>query len=169
MTLSWSPAAGATTYSVTVSAGGAVVASETTSTTSVDVVGLAPGTAHTWQVVAVNELGETAGPTWSFTTAEPATTMTVASLVEGTRNAGKGRQQAVVTVTVVDGNGAPVAGATVEIAVSGGLTENLTGVTGSNGAVVLVSEGAAKRLRYDACVVSLGGTSLTPTPSIFDC
>ncbi len=168
-TLAWAPAAGASSYEVSVWVDGVEVASGTTSMTSLPVTGLVPGTVHTWQVTAVNALGETAGSLWSFTTAEPATTMTVSSVVETTRNAGKGRQQAVVTVTVVDGNGAPVEGATVEIAVSGGLNETLAGVTDRNGAVVLVSGGAVKRLAYDACVVSLGGTDLTPAPSVFDC
>ncbi len=83
------------------------------------------------------------------------------------RRNGRIREGAEVTVIVEDSQGAPIEGATVTIALSGRLSEVVSGVTGFDGSVVLRStqtRGTRRRaLTYTACIVDVQG-SLTYAP-----
>jgi hypothetical protein len=168
--LSWSPASGAAGYTVTVT-GVDETLSFTTTTTSLAVDGLVSGTSYQWRVDARNAIGTTTGATWSFTTATPATRATVSSLVQSSVSAGRGTRRAVAEVTVVDDNGAPVSGATVEVQFSGDISENVAGITDGSGRVALTSTSAAKKLNFSSCVFELnsGDAGLVREGSSFDC
>jgi PKD repeat protein len=77
-----------------------------------------------------------------------------------------GRWQAQDVVQVVDGNGAPIAGATVSAQFSGPTSGSVSGITGTLGLVTLKST-AAKRATQPWCftVVSIGVTGSTYLPS----
>ena len=66
------------------------------------------------------------------------------------------RARAQVTVTVADNLGQPVAGAIVTLAVSGDITEVLSGSTGASGAVTLTSNQRSRvPVSFTACVVGV--------------
>jgi beta-glucanase (GH16 family) len=89
-----------------------------------------------------------------------ATSMRVASVATGTASAGGGKKYATATVTVLDNNNAPVAGASVTGNFSGTLTQTgVSGITDATGRVTLrTTASASGSLTVNFCVsgVSLG-------------
>ena len=83
-----------------------------------------------------------------------ATTVRVSSVTTGTASAGGGKKVATATVTVLDNNNAPVAGATVIGNFSGTLAQsNVSGVTDATGKVTLKTSAAASgTLTVNFCV-----------------
>ena len=67
-TVAWAAASGATSYDVYFGTAATPPFKGTTSATSLPVGKLAAGVTHYWRVVAKNSVGNTSGPTWSFTT-----------------------------------------------------------------------------------------------------
>jgi Fibronectin type III domain len=67
-TVSWSAPAGATSYDLYFGTASTPSFTSSTSATSVSVGKLAAGVKYYWRVVAKNSVGNTSGPTWSFTT-----------------------------------------------------------------------------------------------------
>ena len=167
--LRWAPAAGATSYDVSVSSGGVVVASTTTSSTAWSPPGLDPETSYVWTVTASNDIGSTTGPTWSFTTAGAASAITVVSLDTAEVSVGRGSSAGRATVTVADEFGAPIAGASVEVTFSGSLSGSVSGVTDSSGSVTITSSTSAKKPTWSACVSNVGAAGLTRIRSEFSC
>lgn len=100
----------------------------------------------------------------------PASSMTVGSLQLLTINQSKGSKSGAATVTVVDDNGAPVAGVTVTVVFSGDFSEVRSGTTGGNGSVTISTVGTGKgKVSFDACVSNVTGGSLTYVPSVGAC
>ena len=65
------------------------------------------------------------------------------------------------TVVVVDANGQPVSGANVTCTFSGGVNETLSGLTGTDGSVVLVTADRARgSITFSVCVDAVAGTGL---------
>ena len=90
---------------------------------------------------------------------ETATTMVIATVTTGTQSASKGQKYGKATVTVVDDLGAPVAGATVSGTFSGTWNETASGITDSNGEVVLMTTTTASGgVSVGFCVDTLTGT-----------
>lgn len=86
------------------------------------------------------------------------TSMSVASVSTGTQGAGKGKKFGTATVNVADNLGGAVAGATVEVVFSGTWNETVSGVTGADGSVtVLTSTSESGGVSVGACVGSLSG------------
>jgi hypothetical protein len=89
-----------------------------------------------------------------------ATSLRVSSVTTGTAAAGGGKKYATATVTVLDNNNAPVAGATVTGNFSGTLVQsNVSGVTDATGKVTLrTTSSASGTLTVNFCVsaVSFG-------------
>ena len=125
-----------------------------------------------------NEYGRTTGAyEWATRVCEfeiaspepppPATTMHVASIVTGTQGAGKGSKAGTATVTIVDNNGNPVAGATVTGTFGGDVSGSASGATGADGAVTLVSGTTAKgkNLTVTFCVSGVTHATLTYDPT----
>jgi len=93
-TLTWAPAAGATSYQVYLGATSPPPQVGTTGGTSYNVGTLNPSTLYYWSIVAVNSMGQTPVSTWSFTTAAcPVSVSPSAVFVDSTS------QSANVTVT----------------------------------------------------------------------
>ena len=91
-----------------------------------------------------------------------ATSVNVASIVPGTVKANKGRKFGRVTITIVDDNGAPVAGATVTGDFSGP-DFNESGLqsasTNANGQTSITTSGTAKgKVNFTFCVTNVSAT-----------
>jgi len=95
--------------------------------------------------------GSTGGPT----------TMHVASITVGTRNAGGGQKYARATVTLVDDQGNPVGSATVTGTFSGDVSGTDSGATGGSGSVTLETGPTKGRLNFTFCVDSVSHSTLT--------
>ena len=67
-TVSWSASAGATSYDLYFGTASTPPLKTTTAATSASVGKLSAGVTYFWRVVAKNSVGNTSGPTWSFTT-----------------------------------------------------------------------------------------------------
>ncbi|TVZ60110.1 putative secreted protein (Por secretion system target) [Flavobacteriaceae bacterium MAR_2010_105] len=81
------------------------------------------------------------------------TDLYVANIVTGTQNASKGNKHGLATVTILDDSGSPVPGANVTGTFSGTFNETVTGTTGSDGTVNLVTSATAKGgVTVDVCV-----------------
>jgi serine protease len=88
-------------------------------------------------------------------------TMSVSNITGTVRARGPWRS-AEVTVTIQDENGHPVASATVSGTFSGGVSDSVSGTTGSDGTVVLESVRVrANTLSYTFCVDNVTHASLT--------
>ena len=95
----------------------------------------------------------------------PTPTMAVASLVVSQQGAGKGEQYGVATVRVNDDLGAPVVGAQVEVNFGGDVPGSITGTTGADGSVTVLSPTSARKPTVTACVASislLAGLTYSP-------
>ncbi len=92
-----------------------------------------------------------------------ATSLHVASVITGTASAGGGKKYATATVTVLDNNNAPVAGATVVGNFSGTLMQsNVSGLTDATGKATLKTTGSASgALTVAFCVSNASQGSLT--------
>ncbi|MDX1617427.1 MAG: family 16 glycosylhydrolase [Balneolaceae bacterium] len=91
-----------------------------------------------------------------------ATTMHVQSIVTGTQNAGQGNKHGTATVTIHDDQENPVSEATVTGTFSGTFNETVSGQTGSDGTVTLVTSGTAKgNVTVEFCVDDVTHASLT--------
>ena len=146
------------------------IATTGSNTTTYSDSGLASATTYHYQVRATNADGDSAySNTDSATTdsVNPSTSMSVSSVVAGVQNAGQGNKRGMATVTIVDGNGNPVAGATV----SGDFASNHynepgSGVTGADGSVVIVTAATAKGgVTVTFCVDDVTHASLTYDPA----
>jgi beta-glucanase (GH16 family) len=90
------------------------------------------------------------------------TSLSVASIVTTTVTAGSGTKQGTATITVKDNLGNPVPNATVTGTFSGSFSETKSGITGSNGAVTLVTTAKLKgTLTVNFCVTNVTHASLT--------
>jgi hypothetical protein len=90
------------------------------------------------------------------------TTLRVAAIAPGVVADGRFRQRAQVAVTIVDDLGNPVPGATVVVALTGGVVETLSGQTAANGVATLTSTQSVRvprggTLSYQACVTGVTG------------
>jgi hypothetical protein len=91
--------------------------------------------------------------------------MHVASIVTGTQGAGSGNKYGTATVTIVDENGNPVAGATVTGTFGGDVSGAASGETAADGTVTLVSSTTARgKVTVTFCVSDVTGT-LTYDPN----
>ena len=92
----------------------------------------------------------------------PSTTMSVSSVSTGTQGAGRGQKYGTATVTVVDANGDPVAGATVSGDFSGTFSEAVSGTTDASGSVSFqTSATASGGVSVNFCVSNVSHPSLT--------
>lgn len=91
-----------------------------------------------------------------------ATSLRVSSVTPGTATAGGGKKYAMATVTVLDNNNAPVAGATVVGNFSGTLAQtNVSGLTDTTGKATLkTSSSASGTLTVNFCVSSVSSGTL---------
>lgn len=92
-------------------------------------------------------------------------TMHVSSIVLGTQNASRGLKYGTAAVTILDGSGSPVSGATVFGTFSGDYNEDQSGATGTNGTVALVTTNTTKGPTFSFCVSNVIGASLTYDPA----
>lgn len=89
----------------------------------------------------------------SVTDGTGATSMHVESIVTGTASAGQGKKNGTATVTIHDELENPVNGATVTGTFTGSFNETVSGQTGADGVVTLVTSASAKgSLVVDFCV-----------------
>ena len=79
----------------------------------------------------------------------------VASIVAATAPASKGQKFVQVTVIVHDDCDNPVSGVTVSGSFDGDFDETLSGMTGSDGTVVMTTTRSVKKPSYSFCVDSL--------------
>ncbi len=91
-----------------------------------------------------------------------ATALRVASVEPGAVPAGNQRQRAQVIVRIADDLGRPAPGTTVEVTLTGAITERLTGLTDAGGVATVTSTQSARvrrggTLRYQACVTAVTG------------
>lgn len=95
--------------------------------------------------------------------AAAATSLRVTSVATGTAAAGGGKKFATATVTVLDNNNAPVAGATVVGNFSGTLVQtNVSGLTDATGKATLkTSSSASGTLTVNFCVSGVGHDTLS--------
>jgi hypothetical protein len=112
-----------------------------------------------WRVDEVNDRGTTAGTVWSFTTAGPCqpTTLSIGGLVVREVRGSRGQSFGVVTVTVVDNCGQPVAGVRVTGHFTGDFTSEdaATGLTDVEGMVELISATEVKKPAFSFVVDNL--------------
>lgn len=98
----------------------------------------------------------------SVTDGSGGATMHVQSIVTGTQNAGQGNKRGTATVTIHDSQESPVGGATVTGTFSGTFNETVSGQTGSDGTVTLVTTGTARGgVTVNLCVDDVTHTSLS--------
>jgi endo-1,4-beta-xylanase len=89
------------------------------------------------------------------------TIMYVQSISTGVVGVGKGNKKAKATITIVDEFGSPVSNANVVGTFSGTFNETISGVTQSNGTVVLLSNSSAKgTIISHICVDTVSHTTL---------
>ena len=94
------------------------------------------------------------------------TDLHVASIVAGTKGAGKGQKYGTATVTIRDDLGSPVAGVTVSGSFSGTFNEAASGVTGADGTVTLQTSTTAKGgVSVTFCVTGVSGGGLPHDPA----
>ena len=167
-TLSWTPAAGAVEYRITV-AGDVVIPVQRTSSNSIRLSGLTSGVTYQWQVEALNDLGSSSSQIFRFTTAAAPSTLVVDSISTETASASRGSRRAVVTVGVVDEYGSPVVDAEVTVQVSGSINETISGVTDTTGVVVMTTNQSAKKPVVSVCVASLSADGLSWQKQEFAC
>lgn len=97
---------------------------------------------------------------------QTATSMSIATVVTGTQAASKGQKYGNATLTVVDDLGTPVAGATVSGNFSGTWNEPASGITDSNGEVILTTTTSASGgVTVNFCVNTLTGTLIHDSAS----
>jgi GH25 family lysozyme M1 (1,4-beta-N-acetylmuramidase) len=126
--LSWSPSTNATSYQL--QRNGNIVY-QGTATTFTD-TGLMENTAYSYSLIAVNDQGQSSPVDLSVTT--KTTAQTVTTVTSGSSQYSTGNY-ATLTTTVNDGNGNPLSGATVALAIKNprGSITSVTGKTDSNG------------------------------------
>ena len=100
---------------------------------------------------------------------EPDPTEAVAEVRFHFQGLGEGERAVVVTGSVFDDRGDPVAGATIEVEVGGDITETVTIVTGRDGTGVEQTSGAALRPDVDVCVADLQVDGLARRAGAEDC
>jgi hypothetical protein len=108
------------------------------SSTSFSPGALATSTTYYWVVDEVNSAGSIVGSVWSFTTGSGTPQMHVDAIVPGTQKAGKD-YRGVAAVTIVDGTGQPVSGATVNGDFTGDFVESGSATTDANGEAVITT------------------------------
>jgi hypothetical protein len=159
--------AGYTVYRSTTSGGGyAAVTGSLLGASAYTDTAVTNGTTYYYVVTAsdtsANESGFSteASATPQGATGGP-TTMHVASITVGTRNAGGGQKYAQATVTIVDDQGNPVGSATVTGTFSGDVSGSAGGATGGGGSVTLEAGPKKGRLSFTFCVDSVSHSTLT--------
>jgi len=146
VSLSWSAAPGADSYNVkrATSSGGPYTTVSNVAGTSTTDTGLVNGTTYYYVVSAVNTYGESGDSGEASATPMVASTMHVQSIVVTTVSAGAGNKRGHAEVLIQDGNGSPVANATVSGTFSGTIAESASGVTSGSGLAVIETTGTAK-------------------------
>ena len=89
-----------------------------------------------------------------------ATSTHVQSIVMGTATAGAGKKRGTAKVTIYNNVGNPVSGATVTGSFSGTFSETASGVTGTDGSVLLQTVGTAKTVTVNLCVTNVAHATL---------
>ena len=161
--LSWTTGAGSESFDVYFGlAPSAMVFQGSQMGTTFEPGTLGPNTTYYWQIDAVNVIGTTAGPVWSFTTGDVASTMHVDSILAATQNIGKGNKEGLAIITVVDDQGNPVADADVMGTFTGDYSETVVGATDAAGAAVLTTT-ATKRggVSFTFCVDDISALMLS--------
>jgi hypothetical protein len=165
-TLSWSAGAGTESFDVYLGlAPDALVFQGNQTGTTFYHDPLDHNTTYFWQIDAVNAVGTTVGPVWSFTTGDAASTMHVHSIVVGTEDAGKGKKKGVAMVTVVDNQGARVPDADVTGTFTGDYSETVVGTTDASGEAVLTTSTTKKGgVSFTFCVDDITELTLVYDP-----
>ncbi len=88
-------------------------------------------------------------------------TQALATIATSQQGAGRGSQYGVATVTVIDDQGSPVAGATVTVQFSGDFDETVSATTDASGVAVAQTSTAVKKPTFSACVSDVVATGLT--------
>lgn len=87
-----------------------------------------------------------------------ATNTVISSVLTGTISAGKGKKFGSATVTVLDNQGNPASGVTVDGDFSGTWNESVSGVTGANGVVILqTASSLSGGVSVNFCVTDVTG------------
>lgn len=117
--------------------------------------------------VATDDSGaNSTSATVSVTGQQPATTMHISSVFTGTQSAGKGKKNGTATITVLDTNSNFVDNVSVIGTFTGTFNETVTGVTGTDGTVTLITSGSQKgSVVVDLCVDNMSHSTLTYQPS----
>ena len=149
-------------------ANGSSIGVDTSSPFSTDwIIGL-----DSYDITAVATDNESLSTTSSIVTitgnsATQNTDMYVSNIVTGTQNAGKGSKYGIATVTILDGTGAPVSGANVTGTFSGTFNETVSGITGNNGDITLITSTTAKGgVSVDLCVDNVTHSTLVYNNSL---
>jgi hypothetical protein len=127
---------------------------------------LDPSTTYVWRIDEVNATGITTGTQWSFTTEDPAPAIHLGNLGGISEPARRGRWNALVTVTVEDADGAPVAGATAVGNWSNGATgsDTCASVTDASGQCTVTKQ----NLKDSVPSVVFTVTNLTAAGATYD-
>jgi hypothetical protein len=137
--LSWTAGAYAESHDVYFGTASPPPFSVNQSGTTFDPGTLDNGTTYYWRIDEKNGYGTTTGPVWSFTTnAGGNVDVHVHDIAMNYGQAGK-NYYGIATVSIKDGNGVDVEGATVHGEWSGAVSNTVSGVTGPNGTVTLQS------------------------------
>jgi len=127
------------------------------------------GTTYHYVVTAVDFAGNESGPSGEAVatpTGGGVPAVHIAALGAGTLNVGKGDKRGWAEVTVVDGDGTAVAGASVSGAFTGSYSEVASGVTGAGGVLTLTTAATAKGgVAFTFCVTGLTAPGYVRDPS----
>ena len=158
-TLNWSPSFGADSYTVCFGLGTPSDCTAGLTDPSFAVGPLAATAGYAWRVDAVNVHGTTASPVWTFTTQGAAATVG-ATYELSTASGSRGKKYGVVTVTVTDDLGNPVAGALVYGVFSGDFSDTPDALTDASGVVIFTTANTVKKPKWGFCIGDITGTAL---------
>lgn len=132
--------------------------------TSTSITGLSADTSYDFTVIAKDAAGNESAQSSILTVTTLSGTslnLYVQSITDGTQDAGRGFKNAVATVVIYDNLGNPVSGATVTGTFSGTIIETVSGITGADGSITLITTSKAKgKLKVDLCVDDVIHSSL---------
>ncbi|TLX70658.1 DNRLRE domain-containing protein [Labilibacter sediminis] len=133
------------------------------SSTSYNVTGLTESTAYTFNVSAVDAAGNESSQASVNTSTSSANHISshVQSIETNIVDAGQGKKKASATVTIHDNLEVPVNDANVTVTFTGAVNETVSGITGSDGTVTLISTATGKgNFSFDVCVDNVTHNSL---------
>ena len=166
-TLSWSAGSLATSHDVYFGSSTPLDGSDLQGNqtgTSFDPGALAFASTYYWRIDAVNESGTTTGAVWSFSTAATPQFTHLLNLQGIGEPANRGRWNALVTITIADGNGLPVAGALTEGDWSNGATGATSCTTDASGVCSL----SKQNLKGNVASVDFTVTNVTASGYNYD-